>query len=149
MYRLICQKQVHFLSAQMALVSTFFQMFIVLWIYNFGNNVQHLIRWSTFAQAFGCWIKWFQTPCGNWQLHFGSKHHYVNYYCPTTTRNIWNDADDSLDILRSVYPLERLQDIPTLDFSTPNFNPDFSSLDFTTMNSSTPDHYYTVTFFFI
>ena len=35
MYRLICQKQVHFLSTQMALVSTFFQMFIVLGMYNF------------------------------------------------------------------------------------------------------------------
>ena len=35
MYRLICQKPAHFLSAQMALVSTFFQMFIVLGMYNF------------------------------------------------------------------------------------------------------------------
>ena len=32
MYRLICQKPAHFLSAQMALVSTFFRMFIVLGI---------------------------------------------------------------------------------------------------------------------
>ena len=30
MYRLICQKPVHFLSVRMALVSTFFPMFIVL-----------------------------------------------------------------------------------------------------------------------
>ena len=38
MYRLICQKPAHFLSAQkMALVSTFFQMFIVLGMYNFAN----------------------------------------------------------------------------------------------------------------
>ena len=36
MYRLICQKSAHFLSAQMALVSTFFQMFIVLGMYNFA-----------------------------------------------------------------------------------------------------------------
>ena len=36
MYKLICQKPVHFLSAKMALVSTFFQMFIVLGMYNFG-----------------------------------------------------------------------------------------------------------------
>ena len=35
MYRLIWQKPAHFLSAQMALVSTFFQMFIVLGMYNF------------------------------------------------------------------------------------------------------------------
>ena len=34
MYRLICQKPAHFLSAQLALVSTFFQMFIVLGMYN-------------------------------------------------------------------------------------------------------------------
>ena len=36
MHRLICQKPAHFLSAQMALVSTFFQMFIVLGMYNFA-----------------------------------------------------------------------------------------------------------------
>ena len=34
MYRLICQKLAHFWSDQMALESTFFQMFIVLWMYN-------------------------------------------------------------------------------------------------------------------
>ena len=38
MYRLICQKPAHFLSAQMALVSTFFKMFIVLGMYNLGYN---------------------------------------------------------------------------------------------------------------
>ena len=38
MYRQICQKLVHFLSAQMALVSTFFQMFIVLGMYNFAYD---------------------------------------------------------------------------------------------------------------
>ena len=37
MYRLICQKPVQFfLSVQMALVSTFFQKFIILGMYNFG-----------------------------------------------------------------------------------------------------------------
>ena len=35
MYRVICQKPFHFLSAQMSLVSTFFQMFIVLGMYDF------------------------------------------------------------------------------------------------------------------
>ena len=35
MYRLIFQIPAYFLSAQMALVSTFFQMFIVLGMYNF------------------------------------------------------------------------------------------------------------------
>ena len=33
MYRLICQKPAHFLSAKMALVGTFSQMFIVLGMY--------------------------------------------------------------------------------------------------------------------
>ena len=36
MYMLICQKPAQVLSAQMALVTTFFQMFIVLGMYNFG-----------------------------------------------------------------------------------------------------------------
>ena len=35
MYRLTCPKTAHYLSAQMALVSTFFQIFIVLGMYNF------------------------------------------------------------------------------------------------------------------
>ena len=39
MYMLICQKPAHFLSAQMALVSSFFQMFIVLGMYNFALPV--------------------------------------------------------------------------------------------------------------
>ena len=43
MYSLICQKPAHFLSAQMALVSNFFQMFIVHGMYNFaaGFNFYH------------------------------------------------------------------------------------------------------------
>ena len=41
MYRLICQKPAHFLSAQMALVSTFFQMCIVLGMYNFGADTKY------------------------------------------------------------------------------------------------------------
>ena len=44
MYRLICKKPAHFLSAQVDLVSTFFQMFIVLGMYNFGTryNFDHI-----------------------------------------------------------------------------------------------------------
>ena len=42
MYRLICLKPAHLLSAQMALVSTFFQMFIVLGMYNFGFEIAKL-----------------------------------------------------------------------------------------------------------
>ena len=37
MYKLTCKKPAHFLSAQMALVSIFFQMFIVLGMYNFEH----------------------------------------------------------------------------------------------------------------
>ena len=40
MYRLICQKPAHFLFAQMALVSTFFQMFIVVGMYIFGLGLR-------------------------------------------------------------------------------------------------------------
>ena len=36
MYRLICQKPANFMPSQMALVSTFFQMFKVLGMYNFA-----------------------------------------------------------------------------------------------------------------
>ena len=36
MYRLISKKAAHFLSAQMALLSSFFQMFKVLGMYNFS-----------------------------------------------------------------------------------------------------------------
>ena len=43
MYRLSCQKPVHFLSAQMALVSTFFQTFIVIGMYNFAMSVEILL----------------------------------------------------------------------------------------------------------
>ena len=39
MYRLICHKPAHFLSAQMALVSTFFQIFI-LGMYNFDTSTK-------------------------------------------------------------------------------------------------------------
>ena len=38
-HRLIYQKPAHFLSAQMALVSTFFQMFIVHGMCNFGSKI--------------------------------------------------------------------------------------------------------------
>ena len=43
MYRLICQKPAHFLSAQMALVNTFFQMFIVLGMYNFAFFIGNML----------------------------------------------------------------------------------------------------------
>ena len=44
MYRLICKKPAHFLSAKMALVSTFFQMLIVLGMYNFGAHIKMMAR---------------------------------------------------------------------------------------------------------
>ena len=40
MYRLICQKPAHLLPPLMALVSIFFQMFIVLGMHNFGGNIK-------------------------------------------------------------------------------------------------------------
>ena len=46
MYRLICQKPAHFLSAQMALVSTFFKMFIVLRMYNFDHLINTYLQIS-------------------------------------------------------------------------------------------------------
>ena len=39
MYRLIYQEPAHSLSPQMASVGTFFQMFIVLGVYNFASGV--------------------------------------------------------------------------------------------------------------
>ena len=44
MYMLIWQKPAHFLSAQMALVSTFFQMIIVLGMYNFDGCANIIAR---------------------------------------------------------------------------------------------------------
>ena len=46
MNRLICQKPAHFLSAQMALVSSLFQMFEVLGMYNFGLGTKKAVLFS-------------------------------------------------------------------------------------------------------
>ena len=43
MYKLICQKPVHFSSAQITLLTGFLQAFIVLLIYNFGTHYKALI----------------------------------------------------------------------------------------------------------
>ena len=53
MYKLICQKSAHFLSAQMVLLDSFLQMFIVLWMYNFGFAID-LERWpyTDFSKLF-------------------------------------------------------------------------------------------------
>ena len=53
MYRLICQKPAHFLSAQMALVSIFFQMFIVLGMYNFDKFFDKITK-ETFCKLLTC-----------------------------------------------------------------------------------------------
>ena len=49
------QKPAHFLSAQMALVSTFFQMFVVLGMYNFVENIKHATQkekiWNKLPQS--------------------------------------------------------------------------------------------------
>ena len=44
MYRLICQNPAHFFSVRMAVVSTIFQMFIVLGMYNFGVHIKMMAR---------------------------------------------------------------------------------------------------------
>ena len=51
MYRLICRTPANFLSAQTALVCTFFQMFIVLGMYNFVFVVNDAIRSSFFCSV--------------------------------------------------------------------------------------------------
>ena len=86
MYRLICQKPAHFLSAQMALLNTFFQMFIVLgststWDVNlcFEGEKRWAITsdWSRHDFAmFGHWLlesgpdmkQCFDFPLYNWKL---------------------------------------------------------------------------------
>ena len=60
MYRLICQKPVHFLSAQIALASTFFQIFIVLRMYNFATKPECISEKQTL------WI--FLSPDGNFPV---------------------------------------------------------------------------------
>ena len=37
-YKLVCQKSAHYLSAQMAVISSFLQVFIVLRMYNFWKQ---------------------------------------------------------------------------------------------------------------
>ena len=65
MYRQICQKSADFLSAQKAFVSTFFQMFIVLVMYNFCvkpelamfHNISKIVLWDMKCDgrsAIGC-----------------------------------------------------------------------------------------------
>ena len=61
MYRLIYQKPAHFLSAQMALVSTFFEMFIVLGMYNFSENT-NVSKWE-------CCFRKMSTHCGQQPHH--------------------------------------------------------------------------------
>ena len=69
MYRLICQKPAHFLSAQMALVSTFFQMFIVLGIYNFASVKDYIttslakFRYLKTKKKYGRGKKWTNGNC--------------------------------------------------------------------------------------
>ena len=58
MYKLICQKTAHFLSALMAMLSSFFQVFVVRGMYNFDKNptrqarVFHSIENSVFLCFF-------------------------------------------------------------------------------------------------
>ena len=65
-----------FLSAQMAVLSIFFQMFIVLGMYNFGRNVASL-KALWFSQV--CWLvtklRWWCSLWGYWprEICLGSK----------------------------------------------------------------------------
>ena len=56
MYRLIFQRPVHLLSAQMASVSTLFQMFIVLWMYVFESikKKREFLLWPASESRFLC-----------------------------------------------------------------------------------------------
>ena len=64
MCSLICQKPAHFLSAQMALVSTFFQMFIELGMYNFDARI---IWYLTWGRRNGWNNHWCSKPCSGGQ----------------------------------------------------------------------------------
>ena len=57
MYRLICKKPAHILSAQMALVSTFFQMFIVLEMYNFDFPINFNVGSNDDNMVVSKWIR--------------------------------------------------------------------------------------------
>ena len=56
MYRLIFQRPVHLLSAQIASVSTLFQMFIVLWMYDFESikKKREFLLWPASESRFLC-----------------------------------------------------------------------------------------------
>ena len=69
MYRLICQKPAHFLSAQMALVSTVFQMFIVLGMYNFVANTG---LWAIWAKQHAPYTRFLTGPARK-EINFLSK----------------------------------------------------------------------------
>ena len=70
MYKLICQKQAHFLSAQMDMLDCFLQIFRVLGMYNFEakaselifpleNSCRHQIGSKTFSEG-----RWTKNFCG-------------------------------------------------------------------------------------
>ena len=58
MYKLICQKPGHVLSAQMTGLSCFFQVFRVLGMHNFAV----LLNWSTIEKGASFSLHWFQKP---------------------------------------------------------------------------------------
>ena len=60
MYKLICQKSANFFICPLVVLSSFLQMFIVLWMYNFGFAID-LERWpykdfsKLFEETFFSW----------------------------------------------------------------------------------------------
>ena len=96
MYYIICQKPAHFLSVQMALVSPFFQMFIVFGMYNFGYGMGYT----------NCTLETGLIPpqnCPGIYLEFGAHcgfrtDHAVNLYTSPDLEN-WTFVAD-------VFPLE-------------------------------------------
>ena len=74
-YRLICQKPAHFLSAQMSLVSTFFQMFIVFGMHNFE------VAFDIYSSKFRSYIHIYKVSLKIPQKvmkHLSSKMHWPN-----------------------------------------------------------------------
>ena len=70
MYRLICQKAAHFLSAQMALLSSFFQMFKVLGMYNFSLDQKNTHAMEQIVCGIVIKQIWFKYNCKKQLVNF-------------------------------------------------------------------------------
>ena len=78
MYRLIYQKPAHFLSTQMALLSPFFQMFIVLGMYNFAPYLTLTLRiWQALK---GNLFVWFSGSRNSFAIQLNQKNEYIFFH---------------------------------------------------------------------